>query len=127
MNWKRIWTGAACATGVIALFDFFTLRFGTSNFSLLGLTSVILLSEAFVQGFFCSAFYAVARPRLGPGPKTAIIVGTALYLIKYGLGLIWMLAPGIPVSAAFLHVIIGWGKFVLATYLAGWQYIEKAP
>lgn len=127
MNWKRIWIGAALATAVIAVFDFVTLRLGTPDFSLLSLGSVALLIEAFVQGFFCSSLYVVARPRLGPGPKTAVIVATTLYLIKYGLGFIWMLTPGIPISAAFLHVVVGWGKFMLGTYLAGWQYIERAP
>jgi len=36
---------------------------------------------------------------------------------------VWLAAPG----AAFFQMILLWLKFVAATYLAGWQYIEKAP
>jgi hypothetical protein len=127
MNWQRIWTGTAIATLLIALFDFLTARLGFANLSLASFASVVLLVEAILQGFFCSYLYAVARRQLGPGPKTAVIIGSMLYLIKYGFTFIWMLAPGGSRMGALLYLAIGWTKLVAATYLAGWQYIERAP
>jgi hypothetical protein len=35
----------------------------------------------------------------------------------------WMSYP----MAAFTQLVTLWLKFAAATYLAGWQYIEKAP
>src|SRR5690606_32036085 len=39
-------------------------------------------------GFALVFFYVLARPRLGPGPRTAVIVAVALFLASYGSTLI---------------------------------------
>ena len=100
--------------------------FGSPGY-LTGLKSVMFIVEALIQGFFCSCLYAVARPRLGPGPKTAVVVATSIYLIRFGLNFIWIMARGTTPLGAFINLISGWGTLIVCTYLAGWQYIERAP
>jgi hypothetical protein len=41
--------------------------------------------SAFVAGIGVVWLYAVARPRLGPGPKTATLTGAAYWLFTYGI------------------------------------------
>lgn len=125
MNWKRIWTGAAIAALFIMVFDFFVMHL-TSRSGLLHVEGSVAI-QTVLDGFFCSFLYVVFRPRLGPGPKTAILVGTCIYLLKHGLGLVWILLRT-PAPGAIVAVLaLAWVKLVSATYLAGWQYIEKAP
>ena len=70
--------------------------------------------------------YALVRPRLGPGPKTALLMGSVVFLFanpQFFSSAMWASYP----SAAFLQALLLWLKFAAATYVAGWQYIEKAP
>ena len=88
-----------------------------------GLTLVSILFGVVsycLDGFFCAWLYAVMRPRLGPGPKNALITGTALFFIKQGLTL-FISGRGI------LWLVLLWIKLLIGSYIAGWQYIEKAP
>src|SRR4051812_13346925 len=132
MNWKRIGTGTLAAGGLIflvtiltnALFRHFSgltpLDFKLSEYLGLG-------AEALLLGFFCIDLYAIARPRLGPGPKTAAIVGTTIYLIKFGFAFVWVLFGQSARLPAATQVVFPWLTFIAASYVAGWQYIERAP
>jgi len=88
--------------------------------------AVSLIVPSLIMGFLLSWLYALARPRLGPGPKTALIMGSIGFAFAnphfFGLS-IWMSYPG----AALLQLVALWLKFAAATSLAGWQYIEPAP
>ena len=134
MNWSRIWTGGAIAGAALWLFDMayliLTQRFLVPEPNLMwnelgGIATSILVSSI-VTGFLLCWLYALARPRLGPGPKTAILMGTIGFTFAnphfFSLT-VWMSS----FAGALTLMITSWLKFAVATYLAGWQYIEKAP
>ena len=79
-------------------------------------------------GFALTLPYAMARPRLGPGPKKALIMGSFgwfLWAVPQSLfQWLWLPFPG-AITVTFLigSLLQCW----VATYVAGWQYIEKAP
>ena len=85
-----------------------------------------LFMPCLVAGVLLSWLYALVRPRLGPGPKTALLMGTVGFLFSnpnfFTLGL-WIAGP----MTAFIQLALLWTKYAAATYVAGWQYIEKAP
>jgi hypothetical protein len=133
MNWKRVWIGAALASVVLFIFDLATvlwmggaqIQWARQVKALVGY-SALLYGSDIVSGFLLSWLYVLARPRLGPGPRTAIVMGSVAF------GLMNPLLPTLAVlnaswSNALLQVIVTWLKCVIATYVAGWQYIEKAP
>ena len=134
VNWARIWTGALLAAAALWVFDIgnliLTQRILVPEPNLmwgeLGSIAVSLAVPSLVLGFLLSWLYVLARPRLGPGPKTALLMGSIGFAFAnpHFLGLtIWMSSR----MAAFVQMVLLWLKFVSATYLAGWQYIEKAP
>src|SRR5260370_40771012 len=84
MNWTRIWIGAAIAAIALWVFDIgnlvLTQRVLVSEPNLMwgeiGSISGSLLVPSLIMGFLLSWLYVLARPRLGPGPKTALLMGT---------------------------------------------------
>jgi len=134
MNWNRIWTGTGLAAVALWLFDMgnlvLTQRVLVSEpnlawgelFSIAG----SLVAPSLVMGFLLSWMYVLARPRLGPGPKTAILMGSIGFAFanSHFFGLTVWLSSGM---ATLIQMALLWFKFVAATYLAGWQYIEKPP
>ena len=134
MNWTRIWIGAVLAAAVLWFFDIGNLV----------LTQRILVPEPnlqwgeiltiagslivpnLVMGLLLSWLYVLARPRLGPGPKTALVMGSIGFAFAnphfFGFA-VWMSSA----TGAFIQMVLLWLKFAAATYVAGWQYIEKAP
>ena len=85
-----------------------------------------LIVPALISGFLLTYLYVLARPRVGPGPRTAILMGSIGFAFSnphfFGLT-VWLSYP----SAALIQMVTMWLKFTTATYVAGWQYIEKAP
>ena len=65
----------------------------------------------FVQGFVTVWLYAAIRPRLGPGPVTAVAAGGTVWLLAYAL-------PGL--GNAFTHVA-PWG---LTIKVLLWTLVE---
>src|SRR5438876_1709491 len=134
MNWNRIWIGAVIAGATLLIFDIgnliLTQRILVPEPNLmwreLAAIAGSLIVPSLVMGFLLSWLYVLARPRLGPGPKTAILMGSIGFAFAnphfFGLT-VWMSSP----TGAFVQMALLWLKFVAATYLAGWQYIEKAP
>ncbi len=76
----------------------------------------------------CMAFlYALARPRLGPGPRTAMLVGLVSWVLIYleWTGNAFLFQPGgrfIP----FVQVVGGLVATQLAAFVAGLLYKEGA-
>lgn len=134
MNWKRIGMGAAAAAAVLWLIEgasygvalgFQNLSWG-DRFRAVSMPMASQLIPNLVGGFLQAWFYALARPRLGPGPKTALLIGTcgwAMAIQPLFSPMAWMSNAGMTAIFAAL----AWIKYVGATLLAGWLYIEKAP
>ncbi len=132
MNWKRIWTGAIVSGILLWLVSYIELPdfLGYQTSPLVGSVQRQNLFGSLLDGFFCSWLYAGMRPRLGRGPKTACIAGTAIYFIKHGLEILFLAyVPSMWQTEGLwsLFPLLNWAKFMAAAYLAGWQYIEKAP
>jgi len=127
MNWNRIWVGTALAGFMILVADIVVAHF-RPGIQLSWHTVVPVLvyfgMPAFLNGFLLSWLYVLARPRLGPGPKTAVVMGSVGFGLMAGGPIAQMLLSPRVAWPLLLYV---WAKCVAATYLAGWQYIEKAP
>ena len=86
----------------------------------------IFLVESLLEGILLAWLYVLARGRLGPGPRTAVIAGLTGGLLVRGVTaidyLMWIPVPQVFSVSVF---IVGVTTSVLATLLAGWVYQEK--
>src|SRR6266576_1610103 len=70
--------------------------------------AVLAVGLTFVFGLLAVLLYAMIRPRLGPGPKTALIIALILWFCLYAYsGTINMLLINIP--PRLILMILGWG------------------
>ena len=69
--------------------------------------------------------YALIRPRLGPGPKAAIV---AAFILWFGVDLyssvFFVMLLGSPLSTAALGCVWGLVEYSLAAMAGGWLYKE---
>lgn len=134
MNWPRIRLGTLLAASVIFFWDVVTGLVARHFFGavdtgvaayLKALATAQLLPDL-IAGFLVCWLYVLARPRLGPGPRTAAVIGSiafSLAFLQLFSPLVWMQSP----REAALGIAVHCLKFIAAAYVAGWQYIEKAP
>lgn len=88
---------------------------------------VLSLVASFTAGFVLIFLYAAARPRFGPGPKTAIMVALAMWLGGYVLSLLGYQIMGLfPTSMLALWATIGLVEMCIASLVGGWIYREAA-
>jgi hypothetical protein len=96
------------------------------NLNPLGVTPIVgFIAFAFVLGVFTVWLYAAIRPRFGPGVRTAIIAGLAVWFFAYVYGnTAWVLMGFFP--AALVAIITVWGlvEIVLASIAGAWAYRE---
>jgi MFS family permease len=83
----------------------------------------------FVFGLVLAWLYAAIRPRFGPGWKTGVYTGTAVFLVAYLVPSIWFSAMGMGLSSGMTVLALVWGlvEMALAGVIAGWVYQEEAP
>ncbi len=139
MNTKRLISGGLFAGWVLFFGDYLL------NHVLLGAQWHALYESGYLQkvkpytvpltglfdfgvGFVLMWLYALARPRLGPGPKTALIMGGLAWFLlfvprAYDQWMWYQVSNTIPAMYLGFGLIECW----IATYIAGWQYIERAP
>jgi hypothetical protein len=87
----------------------------------------ILIGATFLIGFVAIWLYAAIRPRFGPGPRTAVIAGVAVWILSHvwsGVYLAHGFAGIIPLKLAWLPVIWGLFEAVLATLAGAALYRE---
>ncbi len=71
--------------------------------------------------------YAMARARLGPGPRTAVVAGVAFFLGSTLLSLVgWGMLGLYPARMLVMWAVVGLVEVVLAALLGGYIYREKA-
>jgi len=96
----------------------------TMEMSTSGWIMAILVS--LIVGMTIMFFYVAARPRFGPGPKTAILAGTVIWLCGNVLALIGYQMIGIyPTSMLVMWGGIGLVEMNLAALVGGWIYQEE--
>lgn len=79
----------------------------------------------FVIGIVLVFLYALIRPRLGPGLKTAIIAGLIMWFgIYVYTGVINGLLFGAPVNVMLIGLIWGLLEYLLAAIAGAWVYKE---
>jgi hypothetical protein len=81
----------------------------------------------FLLGILIVWTYAAVRPRLGPGPKTALTVAVLVWLLSF----VWaggaQTAMGImPVKLTIVGLVWGLGELVIATLVGAKLYTETA-
>jgi hypothetical protein len=82
--------------------------------------------SAFVSGIGLVWLYAVARPRLGAGPKTAALTGVAFWFFAYAIpdanSVAANVVPGHLTLAICLILLVG---VVIASVCGAWVYKEQ--
>ncbi len=88
---------------------------------------VILIIGGFVIGIIMVWIYAAIRPRFGPGPKTALLAGLAVWLLAWVWQMVVPVAMGIYSMSVLMWVLAIIWTFVeveLAALAGGWLYKE---
>ncbi len=89
----------------------------------MGLLTVVV---SLLVGLTLVFFYAAARPRLGPGPKTAIIVALALWFGGFLINLIGYGMIGLyPMGMLTIWGVQGLVELIVASLAGGWIYREE--
>ena len=68
---------------------------------------VFFIVTSFVLGLLTVWMYAAMRPRLGAGPKSAMIAGLFVWLLYYGLVNVGIGMMGV-FSFNLLGIVLGW-------------------
>jgi hypothetical protein len=85
----------------------------------------IYVLVGFIAGIFAVWLYAGVRPRYGPGPSTAVLVGLIVWALYYALPWMTLVAAGIfPLDLAFTCILWGLVETVLATVAGAKIYTE---
>lgn len=88
-------------------------------------TFLISVVVSLIAGLTLVFFYAAARPRFGPGPKTALVVAVALWTGGYLLSLLGYHMLGLfPVRLLTVWGTVGLVEMILAALVGGWIYRE---
>ena len=138
MNWKRIILGGLAAgllmvvidtaVGVAILMPRYQARQEAGTFLK---TPQLPFAPLWVLGFFAIGLilawlYAVARPRLGAGPRTALAVGLAAGLLAH-VTYPFAFASWSPAGRLIplVWMLSGLAEYILAALLAGFLYREE--
>ncbi|HEV8383654.1 MAG TPA: hypothetical protein VGQ11_02200 [Candidatus Acidoferrales bacterium] len=86
----------------------------------------ILIGVTFLLGVLAVWTYAAIRPRFGPGPKTAIIAGLAVWAMSYFYAGVYVYAGIVILPAKLVWCPVVWSLFEvpIATLIGGWFYKE---
>ena len=79
----------------------------------------------FVLGIVAVWLYALIRPRLGAGPKTAVVAALILWFgIYFYCGVINGILFGVSTNALIIGLVWGLVEYILATIAGAWAYKE---
>ena len=86
---------------------------------------IIAVVMTFLLGIVTVFLYALIRPRLGPGPKAAIVAALIMWFgIYLYSGVINMFLFGIPMNMMIIAFIWGLVEYIIATIAGAWLYRE---
>ncbi len=137
MNWKRILIGGLAAGLLMNVIDFLVSMFILGErYTYLQKQGIFLpaprlpfmplwILGMFAVGLVLAWLYAAARPRLGPGPRTALVVGLAVGLLAHVPYPFSMASWGMQGRfIALVWMLSGLVEYVAGTLLAGFLYKE---
>lgn len=88
---------------------------------------VVFVIWGFLAGISAIWLYAAARPRFGPGAKTAALTGFAFWIFAYALPTLGNWALGLfPKRLLLFGVIVGLVEVILASVAGAWLYKEES-
>ena len=138
MNWKRIALGGLVAGVVMNALDFavgmFILGERYKQYQDAGIFLreprlpfvPLWIAGIFALGFAAAWLYAAVRPRLGPGPKTALLVGLVLGLVGHVMYNVSAACWGMQGRfMPLVWMVSGIVQMVVGTLAAGWLYKEE--
>ena len=86
---------------------------------------VAAVSLTFLMGIVMVLVYALIRPRLGPGPKTAIAAGLLMWFgIYVYTGIVNGMALNVPTNLIVIAIVWGLVEYVVAALAGAWLYKE---
>ena len=92
-----------------------------------GSAVIVFVLFGFALGLILAWLYAAARPRLGPGPRTATAVGFVLWFLAYLYGSVGFVMMGIfPMPMMVTAAVWGLVEVIVAANVAGYLYKEPA-
>ncbi len=135
INIIRVLLGGLLAGVVVNIFEFVTngvvlaSQWETSMKSLghqmPRLAPIAFIVWGFVIGIGAIWLYAVARPRFGPGPKTAAITGAGYWVFGYAAPNAGYGAMGLfPLRLLVIGTVVGLVEVIVASLLGAWLYKE---
>ncbi len=90
-----------------------------------GSAIAIFVVFGFVIGITTVWVYAAARPRLGPGPKSAAIAAIPIWIAGFLLPLVGYVVQGMfPTNLAILAGVWGLAEMISAAIAGAWLYTE---
>ena len=137
INWVRVFLGGLLAGVVINAVEFLTngvflAADWEAAMKLAGRTTpsgtgamVVLTIWGFLMGIGAIWLYAAARPRFGPGPKTAALTGFAFWVFSSALCAIDEAATGIyPLRLVTILALVCLVQALVASEAGAWLYSE---
>jgi len=93
-----------------------------------GSAIAIFVIFGFVIGITTVWVYAAARPRLGPGPKSAAIVAIPIWIAGFLLPTVGYVVLGVfPMNLAILAAVWGLVEMIACAIAGAWLYTEGEP
>jgi len=135
INWGRVFLGGLLATVVLLGLQTVTsiLFLGPFLDTLeelghpLQVTTGFVIASVFLYlggSVILVWLYAAIRPRYGPGPKTAALVGFVMWLFAAETTALVVLMVSIPAGVTVIPILAALPSFVVATIAGAWVYQE---
>jgi len=132
INWIRVFlcglvTGVVWTLLSIPLLYFFGEEFlqavqpGTQS----GGVRIFLFVSNLATGIWGIWLYAMLRPHIGPGPKTAVLAGIGWWVIVTLQSAKWVALGFVPVKAALGLLLPTLPAIIAATLVGAWLYKDR--
>ena len=139
INATRVFLGGLAAGAILnvlgyGVYALFLGRQWSDAMAMLGRTMQMSLGDIlimivfyFVVGILAVWFYALIRPRCGPGPKTALFAGFGFWVLTGALPTIsWGSMKLFPAGLLIQDVLTYLVMLIVATLVGAWLYKEEA-
>lgn len=139
INWKRVVLGGLVAGLIINVVEFVVngvilkenwaaaMKAIGRPGEISGAQMVAFNIVGFLIGIFTIWLYSAIRPRYGPGPKTAVCAGAAVWALGYLLANVApMVLHILPRRLMAIGILVGLVEVVVGAVVGAWLYTEKA-
>lgn len=134
INWARVFLCGLVAGGVWTLLSVVILALVWGDFAASvpggrldatrGGLQVFLLGANLAAGIWAMWLYAAIRPRYGPRPKTAVVVGIAWWVIVSMQSAKWVALGFAPLKAGLAPLVATLPAIIVSAIAGAWPYEE---